>query len=132
MSAYPEGLYASDFCYMEGCVYPDSESPDPMARGHTGEPRSKCVRCGLVNYGLRAYLAAETRRLRQSERSENVKGDAPTPKAHITTSPLGPVLAVGKDWPEEPTAPPSREKQYGTWGTPPPRPAPAEPPVEGK
>lgn len=26
---------------------------------------------------------------------------APTPTSHITTSPLGPVLAVGQDWPED-------------------------------
>lgn len=65
MSAYPEGLFESDYCHMEGHVYPDSTSPDPMARGHAGEPRSKCVRCGEVNYGLRAYFAAETRRARR-------------------------------------------------------------------
>jgi len=66
VSAYPEGLYSSDYCYMEGHIYPDSSSPDPAARAAVGTcARSTCSRCGQVNYGLRAFLGAETRRNRR-------------------------------------------------------------------
>lgn len=66
--SYAEGLHSSDYCYMEGHVYPDATSPDPMARAHDGEPRSKCVRCGEINYGLRAWIGKQNRRRKIIER----------------------------------------------------------------
>lgn len=53
-----------DYCVMEGCIYPDPMSPDLAARRAAMRkmPPSTCARCGKVNYGLRAYLAAQTRK----------------------------------------------------------------------